>query len=414
MKGRAAVAIVALLPLFACSGHAGGGSVLPTASQSSVNAQEGAMALPGGEQSACTGSLELGNVQCPVILNTLLGIVSNTLILLLGESAIPGYHPSDIRSAYDLPSTGGSGATVAVVDEGDDPNAASDLAVYRKEFGLPACTTANGCFRKASENGETDGSGLPAPSQEWSMEIAVDLDMVSAVCPQCHILLVEANSSDITDFGTAVDTAVNLGATEISNSYYTDEYAGVIGADQYYDHPGIPITAAAGDGGYGVVFPASSQYVTAVGATTLTKGGGSRGWTESAWSYTGSGCSAYIAKPSWQTDTGCAMRTVTDVAVDGDPKTGVAAYNTYASAGEQGWGVYGGTSIGAPIVAAIYALAGNGASVNGASYAYAHRADFYAITSGSNGSCSPSYLCTAGAGYNGPTGLGTPNGIGAF
>jgi subtilase family serine protease len=411
MNTKSLVALLALLPLFACSGGGGIGSgVVPVAAQHSSHVQSGAMALP-GDGRVCTGGITLGNVQCPVIINTLTGFLNNTLALL---GIIPGLHPADIRSAYNLPSTGGSGSTVAIVDGGDDPNAASDLAVYRKAFGLPACTTANGCFRKANESGATDGSGLPAGNQQWSEEIALDLDMVSAVCPQCHILLVEANSSDIDDFGTAVDTAVRLGATEVSNSYYTAEFAGVAQDDQHYNHPGVPITASAGDEGYGVMFPASSEYVTAVGGTTLTRALGGRGWNETVWSETSSGCSAYVAKPSWQNDSGCANRTVADVAVVGNPSTGVAAYNTYAPSGEQGWAVYGGTSIGAPIVAAIYALAGNGSSIDNAAYVYAHAGALYHVTSGSNGTCSPAYLCTAGSGYNGPAGLGTPNGTGAF
>lgn len=413
MKLRALAGIAALLAAVACSGNGGAGSgsgMLPMVAQHSVKPQGGAMALPGGGQ-ICSGSTELGNVQCPVFINSAIGFITNLIATLTGY--YPGLHPSDIRSAYKLPSTGGSGSTVAVVDMGDDPNAASDLAVYRKAFGLPACTVANGCFSKVTETGATSGFG--PGNQQWAAEISLDLDMVSAVCPQCHIMLVETASSDIDDFGTAVNTAVSLGATEVSNSYYTAEYAGIIGDDQDYNHPGVPITASAGDGGYGVMFPASSEFVTAVGGTTLLRmPGTSRGWSESVWSNTSSGCSAYIAKPSWQTDSGCPNRTVADVAVVADPLTGVAVYDTYAPSGQQGWGMYGGTSIGAPIVAAIYALAGNGTSMNGASNAYANPGAFNQITQGSNGTCSPEYLCTAGPGYNGPTGLGSPNGIGAF
>ncbi len=410
MKIRHISAALALLPLFACSG--GVPSLLPSAAQNSIHAQGGVAALPGGSEYVCTGSVQLGRVRCPVIINTSLGFVNNEAAQL---GTIRGLHPDDIRNAYNIPDTGGEGATVAVVDKGDDPNAERDLAVYRAAFRLPPCTTGNGCFRKANESGATDGSGLPAGDRRWSEEIALDLDMVSAVCPNCHILLVEADSADIGDFGVAVDTAVRLGATEVSNSYYTSEYAGLLGDDRYYDHPGIPITASAGDGGYGVTFPASSEYVTAVGGTTLTPAPGTpRGWAETVWSDTSSGCSAFVAKPAWQSDSGCAMRTVADMATVADPTTGVAAFNTYAPHGQRGWAVYGGTSIGAPVVAAIYALAGNGASIAGAGYAYAHSAAFNAVSSGSDGVCSPAYLCTAVPGYNGPAGLGTPNGTGAF
>jgi len=208
---------------------------------------------------------------------------------------------------------------------------------------------------------------------------------------------------------------VNLGATEVSNSYYTNEYGGIVSFDADYDHPGVPITVAAGDSGYGVMFLAGSEFVTAVGGTTLIRAPGtSRGWIETAWSATSSGCSAYIGKPSWQVDSGCANRTVADVAVVADPMTGVSVYNTYAPLPQQGWGVYGGTSVGAPVIAAIYALAGNGASIGGASSIYANPSALNPITQGSDGDCSPAYLCTAGPGYNGPTGMGSPNGIGAF
>ncbi|MGH7736333.1 MAG: S53 family peptidase [Candidatus Tyrphobacter sp.] len=416
MKIRTIAAVAALAAAAGCSG-AGVSNALPSATTQQTQVTGGAMkpqwgslALPGGGQAVCTGGTQFGVVQCPVLLNTLVGFLTNTVATLTGD--YPGLHPADLRAAYDLPSSGGSGSTVAIVDKGDDPNAESDLAVYRKDFRLPACTSQNGCFRKVTESGGTTGFG--AGDQQWAAEISLDLDMVSAVCPQCHILLVEANSANISDFGQAVDTAVRLGATEVSNSYYTNEFGGIVADDEHYDHPGVPITASAGDGGYGVTFPASSQYVTAVGGTTLTRAATPRGWAERVWRSTGSGCSVYFSKPAWQTDSGCSHRTVADVAVVGDPTTGVAVYNTYAPLLSRGWGEYGGTSVGAPVVAAIYALAGNASSISGAAYLYAHGADLNAVTAGSNGVCTPPYLCTAGPGYDGPAGLGTPHGTAAF
>jgi subtilase family serine protease len=288
------------------------------------------------------------------------------------------------------------------------------LAVYRQTFGLPPCTSANGCFRKSNQPGQTTGTGLPPPDPTWSGEIALDLDMASAVCPNCKLLLVEANTANIQDLATAVDTAVRLGATEISNSYYTPEYNTELGDNRYFNHPEIAITVAAGDHGYGPTFPAASAYVIAVGATTLQRASNQRGWTESVWNDTGSGCSAYVAKPAWQHDSGCAMRTIADVAVVGDPDTGVAIYNTYAAQGQQGWAVWGGTSVGAPIVAGIYALAGNAATSANSAYLYGHASALNPITTGSNGSCTPGYLCSPQAGMPGPAGLGSPNGLGAF
>jgi subtilase family serine protease len=256
---------------------------------------------------------------------------------------------------------------------------------------------------------------LPPADAAWSGEIALDLDMASAVCPNCKLLLVEANTANIQDLATSVDTAVKLGATVISNSYYVPEYNTELNDNKHYKHTNVAITAAAGDAGYGATFPAASSYVTAVGATTLQRATTARGWSETVWSQTGSGCSAYVAKPSWQTDTGCAKRTVADVAVVGDPDTGVAVYNTYAPSGSQGWLVYGGTSVGAPIVAGIYALAGHPSAANGAGHIYANGGALNRISTGSNGSCSVAYLCTAQVtGYSGPAGLGSPDGLAAF
>jgi subtilase family serine protease len=323
-----------------------------------------------------------------------------------GAGSTPsGYGPADIQAAYGLPSgTGGAGKVIAIVDAFDYPNAESDLAVYRQQFGLPACTTANGCFKKVNQNG-VQGS-YPRANSGWSQEEALDLDMASATCPNCKIILVEANSAQTADLGASVDTAVSLGATAVSNSYGGGEQ-GAAAADVHYTHPGVSITASSGDNGFGVEYPASSPHVTAVGGTSLTRAGG--GFTETAWSGAGSGCSTVFAKPSWQTDTGCPNnRTVADVSAVADPNTGVSVYWTYHHSG--GWLVFGGTSVASPLVAGAYALAGDGA---GADKAYAHTSSLHDVTSGSNGNCG-TYLCNAGAGYDGPTGLGTPNGIGAF
>jgi subtilase family serine protease len=277
--------------------------------------------------------------------------------------------------------------------------------VYRTQFGLPACTTANGCFRKVNQNG---GTSYPRADRGWAQEISLDLDMASAICPNCKILLVEASSNSFSNLGAAVNRAATMGASAISNSYGGSESSGETGYEASYDHPGV--TVSSGDGGYGVEYPAASQYVTAVGGTSLSTASNTRGWAETVWSGAGSGCSAYITKPTWQTDTGCSKRTVADVSAVADPNTGVAVYDTYG--GSSGWLVFGGTSVAAPIIAGVYALAGN--STNNGSIPYSHSSLLFDITSGSNGSCGGSYLCTAGTGYDGPTGLGTPNGSGGF
>ena len=331
--------------------------------------------------------------------------------------SIQGYQPADLQDAYKVTSASasrGSGQTVAIVDANDDPNAESDLAVYRAQFGLSACTTANGCFRKVNQFGIQ--GNYPRPSKTQAQEISLDVDMVSAVCPNCHILLVEANSLASSDLLAAEDTAAALSPNEISNSFGALEAPGVAALASHFNHPGIAITASSGDNGFGVDFPADLQFVTAVGGTTLARStSSSRGWIETAWVGAGSGCSAVIAKPSWQSFLpGCNGRVVADVSAVADPTTGVAVYDTYPSGG---WMVFGGTSVGAPLIAAVYALAGNASTVNYGSFPYLHGSypsTLFDAQGGSNGSCSPAYLCTAGQGYDGPTGLGSPDGTGAF
>lgn len=320
----------------------------------------------------------------------------------------PGYHPSDLQRAYNLPSTtAGQGQTIGIVVAYDDPKAESDLAAYRSNFKLPSCTTANGCFQKIPQS----GTALPSPNQSWGQEASVDLDMASAICPNCNLLLVEANSSSPSDLTSAVQTAVAQGATVVSNSYTIPEQS-LSGFDvSEWNFPGVPIVAGAGDSGYGVGWPASLDNVIAVGGTTLKRSSFSaRGFSESAWSNGGSGCSALVPKPSWQLDSGCTMRTVVDVSADADPTTGVSVYDTYLSQ-NGGWLEYGGTSVATPIVAAAIALAGNGKSISNAGYLYDHATSFNDITSGQNGSCAVQYLCIAARGYDGPTGLGSPNGV---
>ncbi|MFF3907342.1 putative Ig domain-containing protein [Streptomyces sp. NPDC001848] len=342
--------------------------------------------------------------------------IRQRLASALAAAAPSGLSPANLHSAYNLPSTGGSGLTVAVVDAFNDPNAESDLATYRSTYGLSACTKANGCFKQVSQTGST--TSLPTNDSGWAGEEALDLDMVSAVCPNCNIILVEANSANDTDLGIAENEAVALGAKFVSNSWGGSESSAQTSEDtSYFKHPGVAITVSAGDSGYGAEYPATSQYVTAVGGTALSTSSNSRGWTESVWNTsstegTGSGCSAYDPKPSWQTDTGCSKRMEADVSAVADPATGVAVYDTY---GGSGWAVYGGTSASAPIIAGVYALAGTpGSSDYPAKYPYSHTSNLYDVTSGSNGSCSTSYFCTAGTGYDGPTGWGTPNGTTAF
>ncbi|RKS75544.1 Kelch motif protein [Motilibacter peucedani] len=334
-----------------------------------------------------------------------------------------GLTPADVRDAYGLPAGGGAGATIAIVDAYDNPGIESDLAVYRATFGLPPLRP--GQFRKVDQRGGTDYP--PASDAGWAGEIALDVDSVTAVAPEADIILVEADTPGFLDMGEAVNQAVALGAKYVSNSYGSgysfDPGSGedpieLTWQEAYYHHPGVVMVASTGDSHYGVSWPAAAPFVTAVGGTSLVRDPSSpRGWKETVWDShgggPGSGCSVYEPKPAWQHDSGCAQRTVADVSADADPDTAIAMYNSFDGGG---WQQVGGTSMSAPLVTATYAVAG--APVPGtdpASYPYlTPGATLFDVTAGANGFCSPRYLCTADAGYDGPTGLGTPDGTSAF
>jgi subtilase family serine protease len=318
-----------------------------------------------------------------------------------------GYGPNDLRSAYNI--TGNGTTTIAIVDAYGYPNAESDLATYRAQYGLPACTTANGCFKKVNQNG-VQGS-YPATDTGWSQEQALDVDMASAMCSGCKIVLVQATTASYANLAQAVRTAAAMpGVTVISNSYGGSE-AGTTSYEASYNQPGKAVTVSTGDSGYGVQFPASSPHVIAVGGTHLVRASNSRGWSETAWSSGGSGCSTVYAKPSFQSDPLCTARMEADVSAVGDPNTGVAVYGP-TTRRASGWLVFGGTSVSAPLIGGIYGVTGH--TPTGAASIYANTASLNDVTSGTNGSCGGTYFCTAGVGYDGPTGNGTPNGTGAF
>jgi len=335
-----------------------------------------------------------------------------------GGGTPAGYGWTQLRAAYSIsPATGspGSGATVAIVDAYGYPSAAADLAIYRTQFGLGACTTSNGCLTIVNETG---GKTLPNANMGWDQEQALDLDMVSSMCPNCKILLVQASSASYVDLGTAVNTAASLGAHVISNSYGGGDN-GTLSYESYYDHAGVAVTASTGDSGYGAEFPATSPNVIAVGGTSLNMSGTAR-VSETVWSGGGSGCSTVHAEPTWQTpshpnmanNTLCTKRMEADVSADADPSTGVAVYGPVSST-SSAWLVFGGTSVAAPLVGGIFGEKNDAVSDASTLYA-APSSAFHDITSGSNGHCGGTYFCTAGGGYDGPTGLGTPNGDSAF
>jgi hypothetical protein len=334
-----------------------------------------------------------------------------------------GYGRPQLVKAYKLPSTSTT-RNVAVVDAYNDPNAVSDYNTYRSSWGLAACNTSTeaGCLTVTNQNGAASPLPTNSGTTGWATEESLDVDMVAAICPKCHVFLVEANGPQISALGTAVNSAVSvLGADYVSNSYGASDSSSDSTYDaDYYNHSGVAVTASAGDSGYGVEYPAASQYVTAVGGTTLHKNASvTRGWKETVWGSasggegTGSGCSTNEAKPSWQTGSpGCSGRTNNDVSSDANPNTGVAIYDTYD---QGGWLEVGGTSVSSPTIASVFALAGvPAAGTYPSSYPYADPSALFDVTSGANGSCSPAYLCHAEVGYDGPTGLGTPDGVNAF
>lgn len=459
------------------------------------------------------------------------------------STTISGLNPAMIASAYGL--SGGGSGTIAIVDAYDNPNLESDLAVYRSTWGLPACTTSNGCFRKVGQTGSA--TDLPAANASWGEETALDIDAASAACPACRLLVVEARSDAMSSLGTAVNTAVALGATAVSNSYGGDENGAAASyANAYFTHPGVALIASSGDSGYRAAsMPAVLPGVIAVGGTTLTRTSSAavvtpsaranaphvtvrataastkvdrdiaavkaltkslkaakatvqhrkashctstacrralraattkvhrlttalakakatlatdrrkarkpapapvapptptpapiaapvpvstpttgpapsappaaRGWSETVWSGSGSGCSTQVARPTWQSATPCTGRSTADVAADADPTTGLAMYDTYGTQQDTrtGWLVAGGTSLAAPLITGMLVRSGAASNYSDASALYAHAARFTDVTAGSNGTCGTS-LCNGAVGYDGPTGVGTPTSLASF
>jgi ricin-type beta-trefoil lectin protein/putative Ig domain-containing protein len=397
-------------------------------------------ALPAGTKQACAAPARIGQEQCQLFLHGNRA-ASGTSGARPALAPVTGaYGPSDLQSAYNLTSASsadGAGTTVAIVDAYSDPNLVGDVATYRAQYGLPACdsTTGDGCVTVENQNGAA--SPLPATDTTggWEAEQAADAEMVSAICPGCKILMVEANGNDITDLGTAENTAAGQ-AKFVSNSWTGYDYPGDSYQDADFNHPGTAIVFASGDGTngqYDTGYPSSSQLVTSVGGTYLTTDASTRAWNETVWNenpagtgHTGWGCSAGNGKPAWQTDTGCANRTGNDVAAVASGPEGISVYSSYQScmgASTGSWCSGYGTSISAPIITAVYALAGTpepGTYPSSYLYESGHAADLYPVTSGSVGTCESSrlYLCNAADslsnGYNGPAGWGTPNGVAAF
>lgn len=371
--------IVAIVVLSACGGGGGAQGVVPGGSQNM-----GQQAMPGMSSSASVmtsvadnatnyrsvcADPNPGEAACLALVRTDVdgGVNSPMHDMAQNPNATPsGYGPSQLIAAYKLNTSGGAGQTVALVESGDYKTAEADLGVYRSTYGLPACTTANGCFKKVGQT----GGAVPAPNASWAQETALDMDMVSAICPNCHILIVEATSSSNANLDAAVNEAATLGATEISNSYGGSESGA---SNSAYNHPGILITASSGDTHTPVEQPCSYSTVVCTGGTTLKTASNSRGWAETIWSDAGGGCSADVAKPSWQSSyTSCAKRVTPDLGFDANPNTGVAVYDSTPSGGSSGWMVFGGTSVASPAISSMYALAGNAHSLTAAQSVWQH------------------------------------------
>jgi subtilase family serine protease len=394
ISGMAAVTLVTALT--ACSGTA---NSVPAVQALDVQlrptaAQLGLWPRPGPAVRVC-GDVPAGFARCQAWRRT-------DVNGLARRDTPDGYGPSDLQTAYDLTADSkgdGSGQTVALVDAYHDPDAAQDLSEYRAEYGLPACTVASGCFAQKSFTNTTNTG--------WAEEESIDIEMASAICPNCKILLVEAKSPSTAGLSEA-ELYATAHAGYVSNSWSGNE--GSTSHDGDYSASGVAITAATGDSGYNrnAQWPAILPTVIGVGGTTLTK---VNPRDETAWSGAGSGCSTIYSTPAFQSgiNTGCSKRAQSDASAVANPNTGVAVYDTFH---QPGWEVFGGTSVATPIVAAVFALAAKPAA-NGPANLYAHSSDLNDIVSGSNGNCGAP-LCKAGVGWDGPTGLGTPNGIAAF
>lgn len=336
----------------------------------------------------------------------------------------PGYGPAQFHSAYALASKAATQRTIAIVDANDNPNARADLTTYSNTMGIPDIATCKSpkqqspCFIKVNQKGVA--ASYPKVDQGWALESSLDIQIAHAICQNCKIVLVEANSENMDDLGAAENTAAALGANVISNSWGGSESSDEVTMDSYFNHPGTAITVSSGDSGYGASYPAASPLVTAVGGTTLNLDANNQRSGETVWSGSGSGCSAYEPQPAWQKALklkGCAKRMIADIAAVADPNTGAAVYDSTGYEGQSGWFQVGGTSLSAPLIAGVYALSGSRVTTAQGLYTAASFGNnIFNVTSGSNSDsgCTPSFLCNAGVGWSGPTGLGTPIGAQAF
>ena len=313
-------------------------------------------------------------------------------------SAAPtGLSPATIKGAYNFTTsmTAGAGLTIAIVDAYDDPTAESDLNVFSSQYGLPSCTTANGCFKKVNQTG---GASYPKADAGWALEISLDVQWAHAIAPGAKILLVEARSSSFTNLLAAEDYAA-AHANYVSNSWGAGEFSGETAYDSHFSHSGVSFFVSAGDAGLPAEYPSASPNVISVGGTTLHFSSGVL-TSETGWTDGGGGCSAYESATSAQfgfsgfAQVGCgSFRGTPDVSLDADPASGVSVYDSTRYQRQRGWWTVGGTSASSPMIAARSAVAG---TLVGSAYVYGGGISYRDITSGNNGApCLVGYdLCT--------------------
>jgi len=340
----------------------------------------------------------------------------------MATSGPTGYAPSQIRHAYGFDSVSfvganadGTGTTIAIVDAYDNPNIANDLKQFNLQFGLP-----DSAFTKVNQTG---GTAMPAANAGWASEIALDVEWAHAMAPGASILLVEARSNSMSDLLTAVNYARSQpGVVAVSMSWGSNEFSGETLYDASFTtpvgHAGVAFFVSSGDTGAPVSYPAASPNVVSVGGTSLSLISGDYS-SESGWSGSGGGISAYESQPSYQNGVvtqSTTRRTNPDVAYDSDPNTGFAVYDSYGNGALRPWTQFGGTSAAAPQWAALTAIVDQGRALAGlgsldgrtqllpALYKLA-AADFHDVTTGGS-TGSPRY--PASAGYDLATGRGTP------
>jgi subtilase family serine protease len=331
-----------------------------------------------------------------------------------------GFTPAQIRHAYgfDQVANQGAGQIIGIVDAYDDANAESDLAKFNAQYNLPACTSSNGCFRKIY-----GGSKRPVVNANWALEISLDVQWAHAIAPKATILLVESTTNSLADLLGGVDAAVRNGASVVSMSWTVGEFSSESRQDNHFISSGVTFLAASGDAGSGAAYPASSPDVVGVGGTTLNLDASGNYLSEVAWSGSGGGTSSYEREPLYQSLLGIpndsrGYRGAPDVSYNANPATGFSVYDSVPLGTASGWFRVGGTSAGSPQWAAALAIANSIrvanrkahlAGANTALYSLAKSnsgANFHPVNSGTNGTCGAN--CTAKAGYDYVTGVGTP------